>query len=132
MLSDELDSLRRAVRFRRQKRVREVRVSPQRRAVMRDVVQGAAVVVVVFVEAALAALVELARRVVQVRQLHHLDLVGFAVGQRVVAVRGRVRRGRGPMVRAPGPPLPRPRGGWCCPRLLGRTTAWGGATTTGG
>jgi len=48
------------------------------------------------IEATLAALIELARRVVEVRELHHLDLVRFAVRQRVVAMRGRVWRGRGP------------------------------------
>ena len=49
------------------------------------------VVVLVLVETALTTLIELARRMVQIRQLHHLDLVRLAVRQRVVAVRGRVR-----------------------------------------
>ena len=92
MLCDELHSLRRAVRFRRQKRVRQIGVATQRRAVMRvmrHVVKRRTIVVVVLVETALATLIELARRVVEVRELHDFDLVGFVVGQRVVAMRGR-------------------------------------------
>jgi hypothetical protein len=61
---------------------------------MRHVVKRGPIVVVVFVETALATLIELARRVVEVRELHDFDLVGFVVGEGVVAVRGRVR-GRG-------------------------------------
>ena len=67
------------------------------------------VVVVVLVETALTTLIELARRMVQIRQLHHLDLVRLVVRQRVVAVRGRVRgragrlgEGRSSALRAEG------------------------------